>query len=162
MTVQLSDRVRNARANAIEATIGVSPKLELRSGAQPANCAASETGIEVAQLDLSGVELVTLSACDTAGGDRTAGEGIVGLISGFQTAGAQSVVASLWPVDDRAARLLMEDFIGRLAERGTAAAPGAFRFSATDRFERLLRSVGSAFPDFRAISQTSAPRSARC
>lgn len=52
MTVQLSVDVRNARVDAIESTVGVSAKLEIRSGAQPASCAAAETGTQIAQLDL--------------------------------------------------------------------------------------------------------------
>lgn len=44
MTIQFSTALRNARADAIETTIGASPTLEWRSGAPPANCAASDTG----------------------------------------------------------------------------------------------------------------------
>ncbi len=40
----MSDAVRNARANAIEATIGVSAKLKLYSGAAPADETAAATG----------------------------------------------------------------------------------------------------------------------
>lgn len=52
MAVQMSVAVRNARVNAIEATIGTSPKLQLRTGSQPANCAAADTGTLVAELTL--------------------------------------------------------------------------------------------------------------
>ena len=52
MTIQLSVAVRNARLDAIEATIGTSPTLELRTGAPPANCAAADTGDVVATLAL--------------------------------------------------------------------------------------------------------------
>lgn len=42
--MQLSVAVRNARADAIEATVGASAKLQIRTGAAPANCAAASTG----------------------------------------------------------------------------------------------------------------------
>ena len=52
MPVQLSTAVRNARLDAIEATIGASGKLKLLTGAIPANTAASDTGTVVATIDL--------------------------------------------------------------------------------------------------------------
>jgi len=50
MTIQLSTAVRNARLDSIETTIGVSPKLRIYSGAQPANCAAARTGTLLAEI----------------------------------------------------------------------------------------------------------------
>ena len=50
MGVQFSVAVRNARLNAIETTIGASPKLQIRSGAAPANCAAADTGTLLAEI----------------------------------------------------------------------------------------------------------------
>jgi sulfur carrier protein ThiS len=52
MTVQFDVSVRNARLDAIETVIGASPKLQLRTGAQPANCAATATGTLLAELTL--------------------------------------------------------------------------------------------------------------
>ena len=52
MTVQLSVAVRNARLDAIETTIGASAVLKIRSGAQPANCAAADTGTVIATASL--------------------------------------------------------------------------------------------------------------
>lgn len=52
MTLQLSIAVRNARLDAIEATIGVTPIMKIRSGAPPANCAAAATGTVLATLNL--------------------------------------------------------------------------------------------------------------
>ena len=52
MAIQLSVAVRNARINAIESTVGTSPKLQLRTGAQPANCAAADSGSLLAELTL--------------------------------------------------------------------------------------------------------------
>jgi hypothetical protein len=52
MTVQLSDLVRNARLDAIETVIGASPTLEIRTGAQPASCAAADSGSVLATIAL--------------------------------------------------------------------------------------------------------------
>ncbi len=52
MSVQLSIAVRNARADAFEATIGASAVLKLRTGAQPATCATADSGTVVATLSL--------------------------------------------------------------------------------------------------------------
>ena len=72
------------------------------------------TALEVADLDLSGVELVTLSACETGLGESSRGEGLQGLQRAFQVAGTQTVIASLWSVPDRATQLLMERFYDNL------------------------------------------------
>lgn len=52
MAIQLSVAVRNARLDSIESTIGTSAILEIRSGAQPANCAAADSGTVLATLNL--------------------------------------------------------------------------------------------------------------
>jgi hypothetical protein len=52
MAVQLSVAVRNARLDAIETAVGVSAVLKIRTGAQPANCAAADSGTVVATLSL--------------------------------------------------------------------------------------------------------------
>ena len=52
MAQQFSVAVRNARLDAIESTIGASPKLRFYSGAQPASCAAARTGALLAELAL--------------------------------------------------------------------------------------------------------------
>lgn len=52
MTLQYSVTVRNAQLNAWETAIGTSAKLELRTGAPPANCAAASTGTVVASMTL--------------------------------------------------------------------------------------------------------------
>lgn len=52
MSIQLSTAVRNARLDALEATIGTSAILKLRTGAVPANCAAADAGTVVATLNL--------------------------------------------------------------------------------------------------------------
>lgn len=52
MAFQLSAAVRNAILDAIETAVGASAKLELRTGAMPANCAAATTGTLVASMTL--------------------------------------------------------------------------------------------------------------
>ena len=52
MAVQLSVAVRNARLDAIETTVGVTPYLDIRTGAQPANCAAADSGTELEHMAL--------------------------------------------------------------------------------------------------------------
>lgn len=52
MAVQLSTAVRNARLDAIETTIGTSPIMKIRSGAQPANCGTADSGTVLATLTL--------------------------------------------------------------------------------------------------------------
>ncbi len=67
------------------------------------------TAQEIANTDLSGLDLCVLSACQTAQGDIS-GEGVFGLQRGFKKAGAQSILMSLWKVDDEATCLLMTEF----------------------------------------------------
>lgn len=52
MTMQYSVPVNNARLDAIETAIGVSAILKIRSGAQPANCGAADSGTVLATLSL--------------------------------------------------------------------------------------------------------------
>lgn len=52
MTIQFSTTVRNARLDVIETTIGAAPKLQLYTGAMPANCAAAATGTLLAEITL--------------------------------------------------------------------------------------------------------------
>ncbi|MCA1621726.1 MAG: CHAT domain-containing protein [Acidobacteria bacterium] len=63
------------------------------------------------------VELVVLSACQTALGREVRGEGLVGLARGFMYAGSPRVVASLWKVDDRATAELMRRFYEGMLKR---------------------------------------------
>jgi CHAT domain-containing protein len=60
-------------------------------------------------------ETVVLSACETGTGRLQGQEGIMNLARAFLAAGARSVVASLWDVDDRSTATVMESFYQHLA-----------------------------------------------
>ena len=67
------------------------------------------TSAEIASLDLSGTDVVVLSACNSALGEITS-EGVWGLQRAFKQAGVQTVVMSLWQVDDEATAVFMQYF----------------------------------------------------
>jgi len=75
------------------------------------------TAEEIAFLPLDGVELVTLSACETGLGATAGGEGLLGVQRAFQISGARTTLASLWKIPDLATRRLMERFYRNLWEK---------------------------------------------
>jgi len=83
---------------------------------QITNAAAEDgllTGLEGSLLNLQGTELVILSACDSGTGEVQIGEGVMSLRRAFRIAGAQTVLASHWKVNDAATSRLMTEFIKR-------------------------------------------------
>lgn len=83
---------------------------------------------DAAALPLAGLR-VTLSACETAQGRIAPGDEVVGLTRGFLLAGARTVLATHWTVDDRSTALLMEHFY-----RGVLAGwPDALALQAAQR-----------------------------
>ncbi|RKH53050.1 CHAT domain-containing protein, partial [Corallococcus aberystwythensis] len=81
------------------------------------------TALELAGLNLWGTQLVVLSACDTGRGDVKVGQGVYGLRRAFLVAGAETVVMSLWKVNDATTRDLMEAYYyNLLAGQGRATA----------------------------------------
>ena len=68
-------------------------------------------------MDLSGVKLAVLSACETKLGKEISAEGVLGLERAFRTAGAKSVAASLWKVADRQTQQLMSRLYRNLWEK---------------------------------------------
>lgn len=71
------------------------------------------TAKEISLLDLRTIDLAVLSACQTGIGDID-GEGVFGLQRGFKKAGVQSMLLSLWKVNDHATQLLMQQFYANL------------------------------------------------
>lgn len=103
--------------------VGGTRGLSLRADEAPSKAAAASTALlfaapatsagdsaddgllgslEIAALDLSGVQWAVLAACSTAAGSTHAYEGLYGLARAFRLAGARTVLLSLWPVDDDA------------------------------------------------------------
>lgn len=79
------------------------------------------TAEKLCTLDLSGTEMVVLSACNTGAGDVQAGDGVFGLQRAFLTAGAKSLVMSSWSVPSQETTQIMSDFY-RLIEKGLSKA----------------------------------------
>ena len=71
------------------------------------------TAADVVELDLGGA-LVTLSACESARNQVLAGDELVGLVRGFLGAGAATLVATLWLVQDDTTSWLMERWYAQL------------------------------------------------
>ncbi len=91
------------------------------------------TAKEISVLDLRGLDLVVLSACETGLGEIT-GDGVFGLQRGFKKAGAQTLMMSLWKVDDTATQMLMSEFYSNLAK-------GENKFEALKEAQEFVRTT---------------------
>ncbi|HEX4887277.1 MAG TPA: CHAT domain-containing protein [Luteibaculaceae bacterium] len=122
-----SDAAFNAVA--AELTVGPNPLLQsglLMSDGGPlfdpgANKYATNgllTALEVQDLNLSGTDLVVLSACETGLGAITSGNGVLGLQYAFQDAGAKAVLMTLFKVDDQLTAEFMSLFYEKWLLRG--------------------------------------------
>jgi CHAT domain-containing protein/Tfp pilus assembly protein PilF len=89
-------------------------------------------------------DLVVLAACQTGLGEEFAGEGLLGLTRAVQYAGARSVLATLWSIDDRSTAKLMQRFYGYL--RAGDSKDEALRKAQLD----LVKSPATAAPAFWA------------
>jgi CHAT domain-containing protein len=91
------------------------------AGASEAHGPDQDDGIlwalEVAALDLRHVDLAVLSACQTAEGEVTGGEGVMSLQRAFHTAGARAVISTLWPAQELGSKLLMERFMDNVLRK---------------------------------------------
>ena len=92
------------------------------------------TAKEISMLDLRGLDLVVLSACQTGLGDVISGEGVFGLQRGFKKAGAKTILMSLDKVDDEATRILMVEFYKNLMN-------GKTKHQSLKDAQKYLRSV---------------------
>lgn len=112
-TIEKADVIHFAAHATLDPTVAMSSSILLappRSSDRPASDDARLQAWEVfSQLRLR-AELVVLSGCETAWGDPVRAEGMVGLTRAFQYAGARSVVASQWRVEDESTAILMEAF----------------------------------------------------
>jgi CHAT domain-containing protein len=104
---------------------GVSAKLDSGLVLSAANSRRPDTTLSserIALLDLQSVELVVLSACQSALGHVRAGQGTTGLLDAFDHAGAASIVCALRKVDDEATAALMASFYEHLWQGDMAPA----------------------------------------
>jgi CHAT domain-containing protein len=96
-------------------------------------------------------DLVVLSGCETARGSEDVGQGLVGLVAAFQQAGAKSVLATLWSIDEATAEA-MGAFYGAMA--GGRPAPAALRQAKLHLLQQRVRmgktDVSLAHPFFWA------------
>jgi tetratricopeptide (TPR) repeat protein len=123
------------------------------------------TAEAIAGLDLDGLELAVLSACDTGLGEVAGGEGVFGLQRAFHLAGCKDVVASLWQVDDEATAALMGLFYHKLWREKLPPVEALRQAQLTlyrhpERIPQLARARG---PDFDRVASrlAGAPSGAR-
>src|SRR5262249_51069652 len=101
------------------------------------------TAEEVSLLDLRGTDWVVLSACRTSVGGEWALQGVLGMQRGFHLAGARTVIASQWSVDDEATREWMEGLYrgGSMGDTDGSAAIAAASRSVLEARRRAHRST---------------------
>jgi tetratricopeptide (TPR) repeat protein len=96
-------------------------RSQVRLGRSADGTWSSLSAAEIATRRLR-ARLAVLAGCETAGGRVLSGEGVQGLTAAFIGSGVPAVVASLWPVDDRATARLVEALYDELARGRPAAA----------------------------------------
>jgi CHAT domain-containing protein/Tfp pilus assembly protein PilF len=71
---------------------------------------------EIYSLDLHNTDLVILSACETAGGINSAGEGLLSLSRAFMYAGSKGMISTLWKTEDQVSAKMMQYLYSEMAE----------------------------------------------
>ncbi|GHV92471.1 hypothetical protein AGMMS50268_29740 [Spirochaetia bacterium] len=94
------------------------------------------TADEISRLNLTGTKLVVLSACQTGLGEVNNGEGVFGLQRAFKLAGVETLIMSLWEVDDDATSQLMAIFYQQWLSGKTKQ----------DSFKEAQRQVRAKYP----------------
>jgi CHAT domain-containing protein len=102
------------------------------------------TAEEITALDLRGLEIAALSACDTGLGKVATGEGVFGLRRALEIAGARTILMSLWAVPDEAGRDWMTRFY-ELKLAGESVQRASQRTS-LERLEQLRQEGKSTHP----------------
>jgi CHAT domain-containing protein len=96
------------------------------------------TAEDIAGMDLAANQLTVLSACETGLGVIGIGEGVLGLTSSFMIAGAETVVVSLWSVDDISTKDLMCAFYQNVIER---------RMGRAEALQEAQKVIRKQYPD---------------
>ncbi|MFX1767491.1 CHAT domain-containing protein [Paraburkholderia sp. A1RI-2L] len=91
-------------------------RILLAPAAQPADGPDSLLALDVYNLKLNDVSLVTLSACETGLGRIARGDEILGFTRAFFYAGATSLIVSMWPVADASTAITMRTFYSQLSQ----------------------------------------------
>jgi CHAT domain-containing protein len=89
-------------------------------------------------------DLAVLSACSTAVGPTMRGEGLIALPGAFHHAGTPRVLASLWKVEDKAAREMMDAFYRLWNPKD--GKPGIGAALALKKAQQILRDKGYEHP----------------
>ena len=105
------------------------------------------TALDIAQMNLNGTELVTISGCESALGKTNIGEGNFGLKRAIAISGARSSLLSLWKVNDKMTSDFMISFYKKLKS-------GKSRSEALTLSQREFRN--SSNPDYRHINSWGA------
>lgn len=89
----------------------------------PTGALLADSQLSVGEITRSGLhaDVVVLSGCETGDGSRLRGEGVLGLTYGFLANGSQSVVASLWQIEDAATATFMNEFYRAYRANGRSA-----------------------------------------
>ena len=114
------------------------------------------TAAEVQQMDLTGTQLVVLSACETGLGQVAGGEGVYGLQRAFANSGAHTLVTSLWKVPDQQTQALMTRFYTNMWQNKMSKLE-ALRAAQLDLLNRRLKTNADSESQAASASGTAKP-----